>query len=85
MKALFQLPDKDDLLARDEMIEMTDSQRRENQIEWLKKNKYIYEVMADGWPRVHRYYRMCRMLGVEPSEFIQGAKKGWELDLSTIS
>lgn len=83
MKALFQLPDKDDLLSHEEMVEITGAHRRDNQIAWLAKNDYIYEILADGWPRVHRYYRMCRMLGVSPSEFV-GQSKPWELDISTV-
>ena len=84
MKTLFQFPEKPDTLTSEEMLEITNSHRREGQIKWLSENGYIYEVYADGWPRVHRYYQLCRMLGLKPQDFMTGIK-AWTPDFSKLN
>lgn len=78
------LPDKPDILTYEEMVELTDARQTKGQIKWLDDNEYIYEIYADGWPRVHRIYLMCRMMKIDPAGFVRGSEK-WQLDTSTIS
>ena len=84
MKAMFQLPEVDDLLTHEEVVAITGCGQKKGQIAWLEKHEWPHVVYADGWPRVHRWCRLAKMMGADPETFIVTEKK-WDLDVSTVS
>ena len=51
-------------LTNEEIAEVTGRKRATDQIKWLMKNRYLFEVDVNGKPKVLHDYLIRRMVGV---------------------
>ena len=52
-----------DLLTKQELKKLSGQKLAADIILWLAENDWVFEVGADGWPRVDRRYYDKRMTG----------------------
>ncbi|MCM1528345.1 MAG: DUF4224 domain-containing protein [Bacteroides sp.] len=69
MKALFQLPDKPDILEEFEIIRLTGRTAPAAQIRWLKSQGWLFEKNQAGEPIVSRLYFQMKMAALMPPLF----------------
>lgn len=50
-------------LTDDELQDLTGAMRSPSQIEWLRANRWLFEISRGGKPRVARAYFERRMVG----------------------
>lgn len=82
MKALFQLPDKPDILEEDEIVRLTGHVLASAQNRWLESHGWTFEKNRAGHPIVSRLYFQMRMAGIDASAFLP--QKAWEPDFSSL-
>ena len=51
-------------LSRDELVELTDRQKSDAQIRWLKRNRVPFVTSEDGKPKVLRSVLVARLGGI---------------------
>ena len=83
MKALFQLPDKPDILDESEIIRLTGAIAPASQIRWLEKNGWLFEINKAKKPIISRLYFQMRMADIDASAFLPA--KQWEPDFNALS
>lgn len=52
-----------DLLTKSELCALTGRQRPSGMVKWLTEYEWVFEIGADGYPRVDRRYYDKRMMG----------------------
>lgn len=67
-----------------EVRELSGCFRRGGQIEWLKKNGWVYFLNRAGMPIIGRQYARMRLAGIDPSNAAPPKDVGWQLDLSKV-
>ncbi len=80
MAALIEIPLGSELLTADEVAEITGTQRRPQQIEWLKQKQWVHHINRAGTPIVGRLYARMKMAGLN----MQGPEVAWSPDLSGV-
>ncbi len=79
MNAIFALPEPgDETLSAEALARITGAARRDLQIEWLKKNRWHFNVNRGGDPIVGRLYANLKLSGVEVKMIVQ--PQAWEPD-----
>ena len=82
MKALFQLPDKPDILDEEEIIRLTGYAIPSAQVRWLQEGKWLFEKNHSGAPIVSRLYFQMRMAGIDAAAFLP--ENPWEPDFNQL-
>lgn len=84
MTAVFELPITSETLEPEELLRITGAARPKEQIEWLDKNGWVYQVNRARLPIVGRLYARLRMLGVpHPASVL--SQSSWAPDFSAIN
>lgn len=83
MKALFQLPDKPDILEEAEIARLTGHEKKHLQILWLESHGWLFEKNRSGKPIVSRLYFQMRLAGIDASSLMP--QKPWEPDFNALS
>lgn len=84
MTAVFELPISSETLEPEEIQRITGAARPREQIEWLDKNGWVYQLNRARLPIVGRLYARLRMLGVpHPASVVN--QSGWAPDFSAIN
>lgn len=66
------------LLTHDELRELTDCARRADQIEWLRKRGWVFDIGETGRPKVDRAeYERHMIGGSRKSEAKKGPDTSW--------
>lgn len=67
-----------DLLTHDELRELTDCARRADQIEWLRKRGWVFDIGETGRPKVDRAEYERHMIGGKKKELTRkGPDTSW--------
>lgn len=78
-----ELPVTSELLEPDEIQKITGAARSREQIEWLDKNGWVYQLNRARLPIVGRLYARLRMLGVmHPAAMVNPTS--WSPDFSKL-
>lgn len=83
MNALFQLPDKPDILEEAEVARLTGHAKAHAQVLWLEKNGWLFEKNRAGKPIVSRLYFQMRLAGIDASAIMP--QKVWEPNFNVLS
>ncbi|WP_343633552.1 DUF4224 domain-containing protein [Roseateles sp.] len=77
MTAILPLPEPgDEILSVEALARLTGAVRRDLQIEWLKKNRWYFNLNRGGDPIVGRLYANLKLSGVEVKTIVQQSQ--WE-------
>lgn len=68
-------------LSQAELAELSGRKLKAGQVAWLKANKYLYEINANGHPKVSRQYVQLRLGGAAAS---QAARLSSEPDFGAL-
>jgi hypothetical protein len=83
MSAMFELSLHSETLSADELIDISGSSRRNDQIDWLKRNGWVFHQNRAGPPVIGRLYARMRLAGINPTAMAMN-DRGWQLDTSKV-
>ena len=83
MTAMFELPLHSETLTADEVIDISGSSRKNDQIEWLKRNGWIFHQNRAGMPVIGRLYARMKLAGINPAAMAM-SDRGWQLDTAKV-
>ncbi|KRC02408.1 hypothetical protein ASE26_20395 [Duganella sp. Root198D2] len=83
MSAMFELPLHSETLSADELIDISGSTRKNDQIDWLKRNGWVFHQNRAGSPVIGRLYARMRLAGINPTAIAMN-DRGWNLDTSKV-
>ncbi|WP_462370326.1 DUF4224 domain-containing protein [Oxalobacter formigenes] len=75
MSAIIQIPPQSMTLSSDEIAEITGSKMRMHQVDWLRRNGWIYHLSKAEEPIVGRFYATMKMAGVNISGQIDASNE----------
>lgn len=84
MNALFNLDLPSEFLSEEEIRHITGAARADMQIDWLKRQKWIYVVNAARRPVVGRLFARMKLAGVNTAG-LNVNLDGWQPDLSSLN
>lgn len=84
MNAIIDDPLPSETLTPEEIRELSGCCRRRSQIEWLKKNGWVYLLNRAGKPIIGRQYARMRLAGIAPAGTNAPNDAGWQLDMSKV-
>ncbi|WP_373922406.1 DUF4224 domain-containing protein [Duganella sp. Root198D2] len=80
---MFELPLHSETLSADELIDISGSTRKNDQIDWLKRNGWVFHQNRAGSPVIGRLYARMRLAGINPTAIAMN-DRGWNLDTSKV-
>jgi hypothetical protein len=83
MSAIFEMQIGSETLANDEVAQITGASRKNDQIEWLSCNGWIFYKNRAGEAIVGRLYARLKLAGISPASLTTSG--GWEPDFSKVS
>lgn len=81
MSAIFDFPMDAEILSGDELMLITGSTRKKDQVDWLTNNGWMFHKNKAGDPIVGRLYARLKLAGINPPSLGSG---GWIPDFSGI-
>jgi hypothetical protein len=84
MSAMFELPLSTETLSDEEVTDISGCSRKNDQVDWLTKNGWIFFKNRAGAPKIGRLYARLRMAGINPATLVTPAAGGWSLDTSKV-
>lgn len=84
MSAIFELQLPSETLEPDEICKISGCKRDGDQVEWLKKNGWLFFQNRAGAPIVGRLYARLKMAGINPAALVAPETSGWQLDVSQV-
>jgi len=85
MSAIFELPVQSEMLSPDEVNDISGCSRKNDQIEWLQRNGWVFIKNKAGAPIIGRLYARMKLAGINPSAILSGASgSGWGMDISKV-
>jgi len=82
VSAIFELTISSETLTVDEILEISGATRKSDQIDWLKKNGWVFHTTRAGDPVVGRLYARLKLSGINPGAL--ATTGGWVPDLSQV-
>jgi hypothetical protein len=82
MSAIFEMPINSEMLAPEEITQITGSSRKSDQIVWLSGNGWTYHKNKAGEAIVGRLYARLKLAGINPAAL--ATTGGWVPDFSSI-
>lgn len=83
MSAIFELSLQSETLSADEISEISGCSRKNDQIEWLARNGWIFLQNRAGAPIIGRLYARLKLAGINPA-LLAPDSGGWQPDLSKV-
>lgn len=85
MSAIFELHLPSETLTADEVSEISGCQRKNDQVDWLNRNHWIFHKNKAGLPIVGRLYARMMLAGINPAA-LTGANQAstWGIDMSKV-
>ncbi|WP_431477796.1 DUF4224 domain-containing protein [Massilia eburnea] len=83
MSAMFELPLHSETLSAEELVEISGSSRKNDQIDWLKRNGWIFHQNKAGMPVIGRLYARMKLAGINPAAMAMN-DRGWQLDTAKV-
>lgn len=84
MSAIFELSLPTETLSEEEVTDISGCSRKNDQVDWLAKNGWVFFQNRAGAPKIGRLYARLRMAGINPSTLMAPAAGGWSLDTSKV-
>lgn len=84
MSAMFEMPIPSETLEPEEIAKISGCARSGDQVEWLKKNGWVFFLNRAGVPIIGRLYARLKMAGINPAALASAEASGWQLDMSTV-
>lgn len=84
MSAIFELSLQSETLSADEISDISGCSRKGDQIEWLKRNGWVFIQNRAGMPIIGRLYARLKLAGINPAQLAAPAETGWQPDLSKV-
>jgi hypothetical protein len=81
---MFELPLPSETLEPDEINKISGCSRASDQIEWLKRNEWVFFKNRAGAPIIGRLYARLKLAGINPATLAAPEAAGWQLDVSNI-
>jgi len=81
MSAIFEFPIDDEILSGEELVQITGSARKKDQVDWLTNNSWSFHKNRAGDPIVGRLYARLKLAGINPPTLAAG---GWIPDFTGI-
>ena len=81
MSAIFELSLNSELLNNDELMQITGSSRKMDQVNWLVNNGWIHHKSKTGDAVVGRLYARLKLAGISPTGLIASE---WKPDFSRL-
>jgi hypothetical protein len=82
MSAIFEMPISSEMLAPEEITQITGSSRKGDQIVWLSCNGWTFHKNKAGEAIVGRLYARLKLAGINPVAL--ATTGGWVPDFSSI-
>lgn len=84
MTAMFEMPLPSETLEPEEIAKISGCARSGDQVDWLKKNGWVFFQNRAGAPIIGRLYARMKMAGINPAALAGHEASGWQLDMSTV-
>lgn len=84
MSAIFEIPLQSETLSADEVTDISGCSRKGDQIEWLKRNGWLFIQNRAGAPIIGRLYARLKLTGINPAQLAAPADMGWQPDFSKV-
>jgi len=84
MSAMFELALPSETLEPDEVSKIAGCSRIGDQIEWLKKNGWVFFQNRAGAPVIGRLYARLKLAGINPATLAAPDAGGWQPDFSKV-
>jgi len=87
MGAIFEMSLQSETLNADELQDISGAARKSDQVEWFKRNGWVFYLNRAGLPVVGRLYARMKLAGINPATLAVidgGNPSGWQLDLGKV-
>jgi hypothetical protein len=84
MSAIFEMPIQSETLTVDELSDISGCARKSDQVDWLKRNCWVFFQNRAGIPIVGRLYARMRLAGINPAALANVPETGWQMDTSKV-
>ncbi|MDN4038687.1 DUF4224 domain-containing protein [Massilia sp. YIM B02443] len=85
MSAIFELSLPSETLTPDEVTDISGCKRANDQVEWLKRNGWLFILNRAGMPIIGRLYARLKLAGINPALLAAPAGEGgWQPDFSKV-
>ncbi len=84
MSAIFEMTLPSETLSDEEVSEISGCSRKNDQVDWLNKNGWLFILNRAGAPKIGRLYARLLLAGINPSTLMAPAAGGWSLDTSKV-
>jgi len=84
MSAMFELPLPSETLEPEEIVKISGCKRDSDQVDWLKKNNWVFFQNRSGAPIIGRLYARLKMAGINPAMLATPEASGWQLDMANV-
>ncbi len=85
MGAIFEIPLQSETLSQDELHDISGCARKTDQVDWFKRNGWVFHQNRAGLPVVGRLYARMKLAGINPAALAPSdSGSGWQLDLGKV-
>jgi len=84
MTAIFELQLQSETLTEDEISDISGCVRRNDQVNWLKNNGWVFILNHAKVPKVGRLYARLKLAGINPTALVAPEATGWRMDVTNV-
>jgi hypothetical protein len=84
MSAMFELPLQSETLSAEEISDISGCSRKNDQIDWLQRQGWVFIQNRAGAPIIGRLYARLKLAGINPAAMSMPAAAGWQPDFSKV-
>jgi len=84
MTAIFELQLQSETLTEDEISDISGCVRRNDQVNWLKNNGWVFILNHAKVPKVGRLYARLKLAGINPAALVAPEATGWKMDVANV-
>ena len=84
MTAIFEMALPSETLSAEEIADISGCSRKNDQIDWLSQNGWVYIRNKAGAPIIGRLYARLKLAGINPASLAAPDRNDWRLDLANV-
>lgn len=84
MTAIFELTLPSETLSAEEITDISGCSRKNDQIDWLSQNGWVFIKNKAGAPIIGRLYARLKLAGINPASLAAPDQNDWRLDLANV-
>jgi len=84
MTAIFEMALPSETLSAEEIADISGCSRKNDQIDWLSQNGWVYIRNKAGAPIIGRLYARLKLAGINPASLAAPNQNDWRLDLANV-